>query len=41
MGVHGSSKETRASLQTQLALSDQLIAELKQADTLVLWCRHV
>ena len=36
VGVHGSSDSTRASLQAQLALSEQLIEELRQADTLVL-----
>ena len=36
MGVHGSSDEQRPSLQTQLALSDQLIQELRDADTLVI-----
>jgi FMN-dependent NADH-azoreductase len=36
MGVHGSSEDSRDSLQVQLALSNQLIAELKQADTLVI-----
>ena len=36
MGVHGSSDEKRPSLQTQLALSDQLIQELRDADTLVI-----
>ena len=36
MGVHGSSDDQRNSLQTQLALSEQLIQELKDADTLVI-----
>lgn len=36
MGVHGSSQETRASLQPHMTLSNQLIDELKQADTLVI-----
>ncbi|MFT7245008.1 MAG: FMN-dependent NADH-azoreductase [Candidatus Azotimanducaceae bacterium] len=36
IAVHGSSQSERASLQTQLALSEQLIDELKAADTLVL-----
>jgi FMN-dependent NADH-azoreductase len=36
MGVHGSSDDKRSSLQTQLALSDELISELKMADTLVI-----
>lgn len=36
MAVHGSSVSQRASLQPQLALSEQLITELKNADTLVL-----
>jgi len=36
MAVHGSSDSQRASLQPQLALSEQLITELKSADTLVL-----
>ena len=36
MGVHGSSDDQRPSLQTQLALSDQLIQELREADTLVI-----
>lgn len=36
IAVHGSFDSQRASLQSQLALSDQLIAELKSADTLVL-----
>ena len=36
IAVHGSSESERASLQTQLALSEQLIDELKDADTLVL-----
>tara|TARA_R110002167_G_scaffold29314_2_gene97979 strand:- start:43 stop:579 length:537 start_codon:yes stop_codon:yes gene_type:complete len=36
MGVHGSSDEQRDSLHSHLALSDQLIQELKDADTLVI-----
>jgi len=36
IAVHGSSDSQRASFQAQLALSDQLIDELKAADTLVL-----
>lgn len=36
MAVHGSFDSQRASLQPQLALSEQLIEELKSADTLVL-----
>jgi FMN-dependent NADH-azoreductase len=36
MGVHGSSDEKRDSLQSHLALSDQLIQELKTADTLII-----
>lgn len=36
MGVHGSSDSQRASLQTQLSLSESLIDELRRADTLVL-----
>jgi FMN-dependent NADH-azoreductase len=36
MGVHGSSDDKRASLQTNLALSNQLVQELKTADTLVI-----
>jgi FMN-dependent NADH-azoreductase len=36
VAVHGSSDSQRASLQKQLALSGQLIDELKNADTLVL-----
>lgn len=36
VAVHGSSDSQRASLQTQLTLSEQLIDELKNADTLVL-----
>jgi FMN-dependent NADH-azoreductase len=36
IAVHGSSDSQRASLQTQLALSEQLINELRNADTLVL-----
>ena len=36
IAVHGSSDSQRASLQPQLALSDQLIEELKDAETLVL-----
>lgn len=36
MGVHGSSDDERASLQTHLALSEQLIQELKTADILVI-----
>jgi FMN-dependent NADH-azoreductase len=36
VAVHGSSDSQRLSLQTQLALSGQLIDELKGADTLVL-----
>ena len=36
VAVHGSSDSQRASLQQQLALSEQLIGELKAADTLVL-----
>lgn len=35
MGVHGSSSDERSSLQQHLALSNELIAELKAADTLV------
>jgi FMN-dependent NADH-azoreductase len=35
MGVHASSTDNRESLQQHLALSDELIAELKSADTLV------
>jgi FMN-dependent NADH-azoreductase len=36
MGVHGSSDAQRDSLHSHLALSDQLIQELKEADTLVI-----
>ena len=36
VAVHGSSDSQRASLQSQLTLSEQLIDELKNADTLVL-----
>jgi FMN-dependent NADH-azoreductase len=36
MGVHGSSDAQRPSLQKQLALSDQLIQELRDADTLII-----
>ena len=36
VGVHGSSDSQRASFQAQLALSEQLIDELRDADTLVL-----
>ena len=36
IAVHGSLNSDRASLQTQLALSEQLIDELKNADTLVI-----
>lgn len=36
MGVHGSSDDQRDSLHSHLALSDQLIQELKDADTLVI-----
>lgn len=36
MGVHGSSDDKRDSLHTHLALSEQLIQELKDADTLVI-----
>jgi FMN-dependent NADH-azoreductase len=36
IGVHGSSDDQRASLKTQLSLSDSLIDELRAADTLVL-----
>ena len=36
VGVHGSHKDDRASLQQHLAISNELIAELQQADTLVL-----
>ncbi|EAQ99515.1 FMN-dependent NADH-azoreductase [Congregibacter litoralis] len=36
VGVHGSHKADRASLQQHLAMSNKLIAELQQADTLVL-----
>lgn len=36
VGVHGSSDSQRASLQTQLSLSESLIDELRRADTLVL-----
>ena len=36
MAMHGSFDSQRASLQPQLALSEQLIEELKSADTLVL-----
>ncbi len=36
IGVHGSSDGQRASLQTQLELSEELIDELRRADTLVL-----
>jgi FMN-dependent NADH-azoreductase len=36
IAVHGSSESESVSLQTQLALSEQLIDELKDADTLVL-----
>jgi len=36
VGVHGSHEDNRGSLQQHLALSNELIAELKQADTLVL-----
>jgi len=35
MGVHGSSSDNRESLRNNLALSDELISELKSADTLV------
>ncbi|MCB1702010.1 MAG: NAD(P)H-dependent oxidoreductase, partial [Halioglobus sp.] len=33
VGVHGSHKDERASLQQHLAMSNKLIAELQQADT--------
>ncbi|CAA0123332.1 FMN-dependent NADH-azoreductase [Halioglobus japonicus] len=36
VGVHGSHQDDRASLQQHLAMSNTLIAELQQADTLVL-----
>lgn len=36
VGVHGSHEDNRDSLRQHLALSDELIDELKQADTLVL-----
>lgn len=36
MGVHGSSDEQRPSLRKQLALSDQLIQELRDTDTLII-----
>ena len=36
MGVHGSQDDERPSLQRHLATSNELIAELQQADTLVL-----
>jgi FMN-dependent NADH-azoreductase len=36
VGVHGSHNDDRASLHQHLAMSDELIAELQQADTLVL-----
>lgn len=36
MGVHGSSDDQRASLHTHLGISDQLIRELKNADTLII-----
>jgi FMN-dependent NADH-azoreductase len=36
MGVHGSSDDQRDSLHTHLALSNQLVQELKDADTLVI-----
>jgi FMN-dependent NADH-azoreductase len=36
MGVHGSSDDQRDSLHSHLALSNQLIQELKDADTLVI-----
>lgn len=36
IGVHGSHSADRDSLREQLALSDQLIEELRQADTLVI-----
>lgn len=36
LGVHGSSDSERVTLQTQLALSDTLIDELKDAETLVI-----
>ena len=36
IAVHGSANSQRPSLLTQLALSDRLIAELKDADTLVI-----
>ena len=36
MGVHGSSDAQRPSLQTHLALSDQLLQELRDADTLII-----
>ncbi len=36
VGVHGSHKDSRPSLQQHLAVSEQLIDELRQADTLVL-----
>ncbi len=35
MGVHGSSEESRPSLKAHLALSDELIDELKSVDTIV------
>ena len=36
MGVHGSSDDQRPSLRTHLALSDQLLQELRDADTLII-----
>lgn len=36
IGVHGSHKDDSASLKQHLAISNELIAELRQADTLVL-----
>lgn len=36
MGVHGSSDDSRDSLNTHLAISEQLIQELRDADTLVI-----
>jgi FMN-dependent NADH-azoreductase len=36
LGVHGSSESERATLRTQLALSEQLIDEMRSAETLVL-----
>lgn len=36
VGVHGSHEDERPSLQRHLAISNELIAELQQADTLVL-----